>query len=118
MKLTELSFADYAAIELHAAMLKHSHFFGSEPEAAMARAVYRHADALSAHRDTRNGVRHAEAIALRQRAETAERSLEIFQALGDYPARVALYQLWELLGAAQQTEAVQHLRSLQERVAR
>jgi hypothetical protein len=115
MKFSELSFADAAALEVFPALVSQSRFFGENPEAAMAKCAYAHADALSAERDRRNNLRGRIVEALRLRAERAEASAALLRNMnedGQFGPRVALEQLWEMLGVDNQTAAAQRLRTM------
>lgn len=79
MKLTELSFADMAALEIMPAVAARISFFGPHGPADAARFAYEHADALAKERDRRNDIYNHEIETLTRRAETAERTVEILQ---------------------------------------
>jgi hypothetical protein len=111
MKLSELSFADHAAVEILPALVRHFSYLGDRPEVEAVRYAYRLADALAIERDTRNAVRDHEREQLRLRVERAETSVSVLLNMGeDFAARVALCEIWEFLGVKNQTAAMQLLR--------
>jgi hypothetical protein len=107
-----LSLRDYFAGQ---ALIGQMSFKRSGIGSETAWAAYKMADAMLARREKDGRLRDHEIEGLTRRAETAERSLEIFQASVDYIPRVALTQFWELLGATNQTEAMETLRIWKER---
>lgn len=106
MKFSELSYRDYIAIEVvgHFAALD-----GFGPKGA-AQHAYGLADAMLAEA----GKRDLEMAELREEAETAKRTLEILRPTGDGETfiRIALDQVWLLLGVNNQTHAMQKLNEL------
>lgn len=104
MKISELSYRDYIAIEVVPHLATE---FDPVPAAKHAYAV---ADAVLAEA----GKRDHEMEELHERAVTAERTLEILRPTKpeDFLLRVALDEIWLLLGVNNQTTAMQKLREL------
>lgn len=104
MKLSELSYRDYIAIDVVA------HLAGKMPDKDAAWRAYGVADAMLAAA----GKRDHELEELRKRADKAERTLEILRptAPEDFLLRVALDEIWLALGVNNQTAAMQELRGL------
>ena len=112
MKMSSLSFADYVAIEALTALIPLSRFFTEDPEQDMARVAYKHADALDAERKRRDGIVDHDREALERRLAKAENSVSVLLNMnedGNFAPRVALSDIWELLGAKNQTDAMAKL---------
>lgn len=111
MKLSEISYREYLAIEFLPAFMRYQSTLGqSENEIAerTARYAFLYADAFLRVAGRENDrVAHAEA-----RAEKAETSVAVMLGMNgekDFHARVALKEIWELLGVDNQTDAMEKL---------
>lgn len=107
MKLSELSYRDYIAIEVLPGIVGR---YSVTKSSDAAQKAYRVADAMLVEA----GKRDHELEELRERAEKAERTLEILRptAPEDFILRVALDEIWLALGVNNQTVAMQKLQEL------
>jgi len=109
MKLSELSYREYLAIEVF------PRFVGSMPDSEAAWRAFGAADAFL----KRAGTEQDKITAAEKRAAEAEQALEVMR---DYifldingttlSDRVALTSIWDMLGVSNQTAAMQKLREL------
>jgi hypothetical protein len=112
MRLSELSYRDYIAIDVV------GHLAGQMPDEDAARRAYGVADAML----KQAGKRNHELEELREKAATAERTLEILRpvwaqgfttdSVAAQSAGTALAQLWSMLDVDNQTAAVSRLETL------
>ena len=103
MKLSELSYREYIALEVFPG------FIGSMPDDEAAWRAFGAADAFL----KRCGKEHDRVAQAEFRATQAENTLSVLMGLdNDFAPRAALLQLWELLDAKDQTSAVIKLREL------
>lgn len=115
MKLSELSYREYLAIEFLPAFMRHySALGGSEDEIAenTARYAFRYADAFLRV----VGKEYDKVTSAERRAERAEAQTALLLNMnedGNSSARIALLQIWEFLGVTNQTEAMEALRARQ-----
>jgi hypothetical protein len=107
MKLSELSYREYVALEVLPA------FAGSTDDKDAVCRAFGVADSfLSAVGKTEDRVKHLE-----DRATRAEAKFDTLQSIHvnmgeDFGSRIALTEIWEFLGATNQTEAMSRLRNL------
>lgn len=113
MKLSELSYREYLAIEFLPAFMRHSAALGqTEAEIAenTARYAFVYADAFLRVVD-REDHRLATAYMNEKRANE-QVSLLLNMNNGDFAPRVALLEIWETLGVTNQSAAMEKLRGI------
>lgn len=112
MKVSDLSFADMAALEI----IARTSAAGIVTHASrVAQTAYAFADALDAERLKRDGVREHEITALTKRCNQAITSLSVLRGLHEKPEHVlatGLSNLWEMLGVSDYHAARERLRML------
>jgi len=122
MKLSELSFREYIALEALPAIIaatsagQHQPGAGYAPDGANIDAricfdAFRMADAFL----KRAGREHDKIAEIKRECDKLEAQNSLLLHMnedGQFAARVALSEIWEFLGAAHQTEAMQALRQL------
>lgn len=108
MKLSKLSYREYLAIEVF------PQFIGQRmPDREAAWRAFCAADAFLKQAEKE----HREVDAQRERAETAEAKLTMLLNMDeDFHLRVALMQLWKMLGVSDQTAAVLKIEALKRAV--
>jgi hypothetical protein len=110
MKLSDLSMREYLAIEFIPAFMRHSAALGTSEENIADNTIrygFLYADAFLravGRQDAR--VKHAE-----DRAEKAETAVSVMLGMNgyDFHAKIALKEIWEFLGVANQTAAMEKL---------
>ena len=111
MKLSEISYRDYIAIEALCVVRQISDKSPKDLARETAKRAYLIADAMLEHAGKyENRVKHAEA-----RAEKAETSVAVMLGMNgekDFHARVALKEIWEALGVDNQTHCMAAIRAL------
>lgn len=116
MKLSEISYREYLAIEFLPAFMRYQSALGSsEKEIAESNARYAfvYADAfLRVAGQENDRIAQAE-----KRAADAETKFEVLQSIHvnmgeDFASRIALAQIWELLGVDNQTAAMLKLKAV------
>ena len=112
MKLSELSYREYLAIEFLPALMRHYSALGdNETEIAERTAHYAFLYADAFLRVV--GKYHDEVAEAHQRAFRAETAADVLRSMdSDVPRRVALEELWQMLGVTNQTMAISKLRGL------
>ena len=112
MKLSELSYREYLAIEFLPAFVRHSAALGqTEAEIAenTARYAFVYADAFLRVVGRED---HRLATAYMNEKRANEQVSLLLNMNGDFAPRVALLEIWETLGVTHQTAAMEKLRGI------
>lgn len=108
MKLSELSYREYIALEVISAIVAR----GGMSFGDAAKKAFGTADAFLKE----CGKNRDEIAEIKRECDRLETQVSVLLNMGeDFAARVALTQIWEELGVSNQTDAMAALRDLQER---